>query len=107
MLRKRGCKINGSNKKKFIFFDTLIIDKKYRGKKISYLLMALNNMVIKRNKLFSILICKKKQINFYKNNGWFQINNKNIQILDHKFSSFCMIYSEKNINNKYILWINK
>ena len=34
--KKENCKINNSIKKKFIFFDTLIIDKKYRSKNILF-----------------------------------------------------------------------
>ena len=37
-------------------FDTLIIDKKYRGKKLSNLLMSFNNIIIKQSGFFSFLI---------------------------------------------------
>tara|TARA_B100000780_G_C21117109_1_gene452087 strand:+ start:22 stop:555 length:534 start_codon:yes stop_codon:yes gene_type:complete len=108
LLRKKVCKIEDLNKKKnFIYFDTLIIDKKYRNKKLSYLLMCLNNMFIKQSKLFSILICQKKQVNFYKKNGWLQVKKGNIQIFDHRSSAFCMIFNAKNKNNKYKFYINK
>ena len=108
LLRKKICKVDSlTKKKKFIYFDTLVIDKKYRNKKLSYLLMGLNNLIIKQTDLFSILICKKKQVNFYKKNGWLNVKKGNIKILDHRFSSFCMIFNAKNKNNKYKFYINK
>jgi len=37
----------GKVKKKYFYFDTLIIDKKYRNKGISHFLMKLNSQVVK------------------------------------------------------------
>ena len=64
------------NKNKFILFDTLIIDKKYRKKNYSYILMQFNNFIIKYLKLKAYLICNINLINFYKNHGWKLKKNK-------------------------------
>lgn len=47
----------GKVKKKYFYFDTLIIDKKYRNKGISHFLMKLNSQVIKNHNKISFLIC--------------------------------------------------
>ena len=60
-----------SNKNiKFLHFDTIIIDKDYRNKKIGNKLMLFNNDVITINKLKAFLICSKKMKDFYKKNFW-------------------------------------
>ena len=67
LLRKRTFNLNKVSKSsKYLLFDTLIIDKKYRGKKLSHLIMNFNNTTIKQVKYFSFLMCKKELINFYK-----------------------------------------
>ena len=90
-------------KKKYLYFDTLNIDKKYRKKKLSNILMKFNNDVIKKNKFESILICNKKLIKFYLKNNWKKIPNKYIKIMDHKVSfknPFFFIFNSKNKNYK-------
>ena len=48
LLRKRTCKIENLKKNThYLLFDTLVIDKKYRGMKLSDLLMSFNNTIIK------------------------------------------------------------
>ena len=109
LLRKRTCETRSLNKKtNYLLFDTLIIDKKYRDKKLSDLLMSFNNSIITQSSYFSFLICKRKLISFYKKNKWIKLNNKNIKIIDHLFSTNGMIFNMKNPNKKkYTFYINK
>tara|TARA_B100001059_G_C17660930_1_gene489418 strand:+ start:282 stop:821 length:540 start_codon:yes stop_codon:yes gene_type:complete len=108
LLRKRTCEIKNLNKKtQYLLFDTLIIDKKYRNMKLSNLLMNFNNMVIKQSNYFSFLMCKKGLLNFYKKNKWATIDNKNINIKDHPFSTYGMLFNNINKRNKYNFYIHK
>ena len=109
LLRKRTCEIRSLNKRtNYLLFDTLIIDKKYRGKNLSNLLMSFNNTIINQSGYFSFLICKKKLVSFYKKNRWIKLNKKNIKIIDHLFSTNGMIYNMKEANRKkYHFYINK
>ena len=59
LLRKRTCFVN-KVKKKYLLFDTLVLDKKYRNKKLSNLIMYFDNEIIKQKKMLSFLICKKR-----------------------------------------------
>jgi predicted GNAT family N-acyltransferase len=65
-------------KKNFTFlqFDTLIIHKSFRKKKLSNLLMIFNTITIINKKLTALLYCKKQLIPFYKKFGWQISNNK-------------------------------
>lgn len=100
-LRNRTFLINNI-KEKYLLFDTLIIDKKIRGKKISKVLMNFNNDVIIKTKRISFLFCRKKLISFYKNNGWKQTTSRSAKVIDHnkciykvlKFNDF------HNLNSK-------
>ena len=85
---------------KYLLFDTLIVDKRFRGKKLSNLIMDFNNNIIKQSGFFSFLICKKELISFYKKFGWIKIKNKNIVVRDHSFSTYGMTYNQKYFNNK-------
>lgn len=67
----------GKIKKKYLYFDTLIIDKKFRGKKNSYLLMSLNNKIILNNNRISFLLCEKELVKYYKKFWWEKIEKKN------------------------------
>ena len=108
LLRKRTYKIkNSMRKKNYLLFDTLIIDKKYRKNKYSSVLMNFNNRIIRKKGLFSFLVCKKRLIKFYERNGWKRINRKKVELTDHKFSFYGMIFNNKKINEKYFLNITK
>ncbi len=110
LLRIRKRKISSIKKLiKYLLFDTLIIDKKFRKKKISELLMKFNNSVIKKKKLISFLICQKKMINFYKKYGWVKLNNQNIKIENNLSFKNCMVYNQKNNNKqtKQFIYISK
>jgi predicted GNAT family N-acyltransferase len=56
--------------KKFLLFDTYIVNKKFRSKGYGGELLIYDNKIIKKKKLPSILICKKSMVNFYKKYGW-------------------------------------
>ena len=97
-LRKRTFLLN-NKKEKYLLFDTLIISKKLRGKKISKLLMSFNNNIIIKNKKISFLFCKKDLISFYKNNGWKKIKSKLIKVIDHNK----YVYKVMKLNDFYDL----
>ena len=108
LLRKRTSKIENLKKNiHYLLFDTLVIDKKYRGMKLSDLLMSFNNTIIKQSGFSSFLICEDKLINFYKKNNWKILNKKFFNIADHDFSSNAMIFNESNIYKKFTFYINK
>ena len=81
------------NHRKYLHFDTLIIKKKFRGKKISKKLMKLNNKIIKKKKSFSILLCEKPMIKFYENFYWEKLDKK--LITGKKSKKIYMIYNKK------------
>jgi predicted GNAT family N-acyltransferase len=97
LLRARKMKINLI--RKYLLFDTLIIKKNFRNKKLSKLLMNFNNQIIKKNKKISFLMCGSKLVKFYKKNGWIKINKKNFNVIDHKFNTNGMIF---NSTRKYL-----
>ena len=70
----------------------------------------IENEIIKQKKMLSFLICKKASIKFYKRFNWKLLNNNNILVPDHSFSTYSMIYnSNAQIKSalKYIFYINK
>ena len=84
MLRKRKL-IIGKNKKNFLYFDTHIVDNKYRklnidNQKISTYLMTLAKKYIFKKKSLAFLLCQKKLFRYYKQNGWNQISRDKFQI---------------------------
>jgi len=108
LLRKRTCKIININKKiQYLLFDTLTIDKKYRNKKLSSLLMSFNNAVIKQSGFFSFLICSNNTIKFYEKNTWKRLNEKLFDVADHTFSTNGMIFNKKTFEKKVSFFINK
>ncbi len=78
LLRKRKFGTN-RNKKNYLHFDTLIVDKNYRKFGISKILMNFNNFIIKKNNRPSFLTCKKKLVNFYRMYNWKLEKKKNIK----------------------------
>lgn len=109
LLRKRTCNMNKVGKgSKYLLFDTLIIDKKYRGKKLSNLMMSFNNSIIKQSRYFSFLICNKELIGFYKKFSWIKLKINNIVIKDHEFSSYGMTFNQTNPKDKkYYFYTNR
>ena len=87
------------NKKKYLYYDTLVVSKKYRELQIGKKLSNLTVKTIKKLKLHSMLICEKKIVNFHEKYGWKKVNKEKPQILDHKYSkSFSMMcFNQKKI----------
>ena len=110
LLRRRRCLVN-KVLKKYLLFDTLVLDKKYRNKKLSNLIMYFDNEIIRHNKKLSFLICKNDLVDYYKKFNWELIKNNNISIPDHSFSTNGMIFNYNNTQVeggvKYIFYINK
>ena len=108
LLRKRTCKIENLKKNiQYLLFDTLIIDKKYRGMKLSDLLMSFNNTIIKQSGFFSFLICSNQLIRFYKKNNWSKLNNKDFTLADHPSTPNGMVFNKKKVKEKIYYYINK
>ena len=104
-LRTRSLFKNKS-KIKYFYFDTLIIDKKYRFNKLSNILMHFNNQIILNNKKISFLICQKEMIKFYKKFFWKLLNKKYFTIKDHNFSSYGMFFNNKLLTKtKYDIYL--
>ena len=93
-LKKRNFILNGK-KKNYLLFDTLIIQAKYRGKKLSKKIMKLNNKKIKFLEKPSLLICEKSLVNFYKKYGWKFLNKNFIKIMDKVSKKNVMIFNSK------------
>lgn len=94
------------NKIKYFYFDSLIIDKKYRSNKFSSILMHYNNQIILKNKKISFLICQKQMVKFYKKFSWKLLNKKYFIIKDHKFSSYGMFFNNKfKTKTKYDIYL--
>ena len=91
-------------KKKYFYFDTLIIDKRYRNNSVSYLLMKLNNQVIKKNKKISFLICSNNMIEFYKKFYWKLMPTKKFLIKDHNFTSNGMYFNSKVLTKDHYIF---
>tara|TARA_B110000211_G_scaffold106889_1_gene124086 strand:+ start:69 stop:611 length:543 start_codon:yes stop_codon:yes gene_type:complete len=107
LLRKRTFKIENLKKNTlYLLFDTLVINKKYRGMQLSDLLMSFNNTIIKQSGFFSFLICSNKLVSFYKKNNWTKLNKKVFNIADYPFSSNGMILNKKKDIKRYIFYIN-
>ena len=108
LLRKRTCKIENFKKNiHYLLFDTLVIDKKYRGMKLSDLLMSFNNTIIKQSGFSSFLICSNELVGFYKKNNWTKLNNKDFSVMDHSFSSNGMVFNKKKFKKKIFYYINQ
>ena len=77
-------KIHSEKYKKYLYFDTLIINKKFRKLSFSKKLMIFNKKIIKKNKKISFLITTKKLEKFYEKFGWKTLNKSNFRVIDHK-----------------------
>ena len=125
LLRKRTFEVKKSNKEayylvleqkfkrgedkktKYLLFDTLVIDKKFRGKNLSKLLMSFNNIIIKQSGLFSFLICEDKLVNYYIKNNWKKLKKEIFKIIDPPFNGNGMIFNKPNFNRKGFFHIKK
>ena len=107
-LRMRTFFLTKDTEKKYLYFDTLIINKKYRKYKLSYKLMNFNSKVIESSNRPSFLICKKKLYNFYKKFNWKLTNRIIFKLEDHKTNKRIMSFNlKKNKFSKTKIFINK
>ena len=106
LLRRRSFNNNNKLKKRYLLFDTLVIHKDYRNKKLSNLLMIFNNIIIRETRLFSFLICKNDLVDFYKKYDWIKLNKKKINVIDYPFSTNGMLFNTNKIK-KYNFYIKK
>mgnify|MGYP001246796882 CR=1 FL=1 len=94
----------------FLYYDTLIVLKKYRKLKIGHKISNLTIKIIKKSKLHSMLICEKKIVRFHERYNWKKMIKKKSQILDHeypkKFSIMCFnkAVTIKKSNIKYFIF---
>tara|TARA_B100000963_G_scaffold345652_1_gene349988 strand:+ start:1958 stop:2470 length:513 start_codon:yes stop_codon:yes gene_type:complete len=98
-LKKRNYILNGK-KKKFLLFDTLIIQAKFRGNDLSKSIMQLNRNKIKSQKKVSLLICEKGLVKFYKKFGWKLLSKNYVNIMDKYSKKNVMIFNSKLKINK-------
>jgi len=93
--------IDNFKKKKFLYFDTIIIEKKFRNKNYSKKLMKFNNRLIRNSKKPSFLLCLKKMIKLYNKYNWKVINKKKFSLKNHKTKNkIGMIYNLKKPQKK-------
>ena len=105
MLRIRNLTINQKTRCKYIYFDTHIVDKKYRGKlinnkRISKILMNKSKEIIKKKKLIGILHCEKKLVNYYLRNSWKVVKKGKIKI-KKKNKAFILVFPKIKQNFNY------
>jgi len=84
LLRKRNFLLK-KKKYLYLYYDTLIVLKKYRKFKIGHKISNLNIKIIKKSKLHSMLICEKNLLPFHERYKWKKMIKKKSQILDHKY----------------------
>jgi hypothetical protein len=103
LLRIKKIKLNLI--RRYFLFDTLIIKKKFRKKKMSDLLMKFNNKIIKKNKKISFLICRNKMVKFYQKYGWIKMKKKTFEVIGHPFNMNGMIFNYTKKYNGAIFYI--
>lgn len=111
LLRKRVAFIKNKKLKSkinYLYFDTLIIKKKFRKRNYSKILMDFNSNIIIRKRLHSFLICLNRSINYYKKFNWTKLGKKEFQLMDHKSSKNGMTFNKKFElkKNKVLYYIN-
>ena len=107
-LRKRTC-LKNRKKKKYLLFDTLIIEKITRKKGLGNLLMIFNNNIIIQNKLFSFLVCRTKTLDFYKKNNWIKMLKNDYNIVDNLYENqhgHIFNYKYKK-GKKFVFWVDQ
>ncbi len=79
LLRKK--KYIFKNKKyNYLHFDTLIIKKNLRNKKLSPFLMSYVNSILNLEKKISFLYCDKNMFGFYRKYGWKKTQKKKFKL---------------------------
>ena len=98
LLRLRKIK----NLKNFYFLlDTMIIKKELRKKRYGKLLMKFNNDIISKNKKIGFLVCKKKEIEFYKKFNWKNLSKRKYKLSNMNSIQYGMVFNEKSKKKFY------
>lgn len=105
LLRKRTFQNKKNSNASYLLLDTLIIDNKYRGLKLSDFIMLYNNLTIKQSKLFSLLFCNNRLVKYYENFSWQKLNE--YIIADCSKPSNVMVFNKTRLKEKSIFYINK
>ncbi len=92
-------------KENYLLFDTLIIDKKFRGKKISSLLMYFNNEIIIQNRKIAFLMCKSNQVNYYAKYMWKKLHDRRFVVYDHTFKKKGMVFNLRKLKYKFFTFL--
>ena len=79
--------------KKYLHFDTLIVEKNSRKMNYTILLMNFANKIIENSGCCSILYCEKKLIIFYKKYNWEITKKKFFNIIKSSNHKIKMIYN--------------
>lgn len=106
LLRKRTV-IEKNKKGLYFLFDTIIIDKNYRGKNLSKEIMNFNNGIIKKKKMFAFLVCKKNFVKYYKKYDWKILNKSSYIIKDYFGIKEGLIYNFNKKKNNLIFFMKK
>ena len=86
-------------------FDTLVLHPNLRNQGLSKLIMNKSNLVIRNRNYFSILVCLKKLVNYYKKFNWNLIHKNKITFTEIlKMNKKIMFYGKK-FNLKKIIRI--
>ena len=86
-------------------FDTLVLNPNFRNQGLSKLIMIKSNLIIKNRNYFSILVCLKKLVNYYKKFNWSLIQKNKITFTENlKMNKKIMFYGKK-FNLKKIIRI--
>ena len=101
-LGKRKYILN-SKVKNYILFRTAIVLKKERGKQLGEKIVNKVSHFVKKRKLPSFLLTRKKLIKFYEKYGWVKLNKKRYKVADHKTSLHGMIYNLNRNDQKKIM----
>ena len=95
-LRRRTSIIN-KKKIKYFYFDTVIINSKYKGKSFGNLIMMSAINIIQKENIHSFLLCENKLVKYYKKFNFNKIKKKNYDINDHDSSLNGMIFNFSNL----------
>ena len=113
LLRKRIAYVN-NKPLKYFYFDSFLIDKRFRNKGYGRVLLLFNNKILKRLKKHSFLVCPKKTISFYSKYNWKILTKNSFKIMDHKptwiknkKNLYGMVYNlDKKIKKKMLYFLN-
>ena len=110
LLRKRKSYINNKSLI-YYYFDTFIVNRKYRHRGFGKALILFNIKILKKLKKHAFLTCAKKEVSFYRKYNWKILSNKMFKIMDHKHFWFKKTSNVKGmtfnltrkVNKKYII----